>query len=62
MNLWGGTYSYDENIGILIVSNPSWPLTLGPGETEIVEFYVDVGVATGYMPTVGTFTATIIYG
>jgi len=60
--LWGGTYSYDKKTGILVISNSSWPLTLGPGETEVVEFYVDVGVPAGYTPTVGTFIATIIYG
>ncbi len=59
---WGGTYTYDKKTGIIIVSNPSWPLTLAPGQTEVVEFYVDTGLATGYMPRVGTFTATIIYG
>lgn len=61
-NFFGGTYSYDKKIGILLISNPSVPLTLGPKQTETVTFNMDVGVATGYMPTVGTFTATIIAG
>lgn len=61
-SFWGGTYLYDRKTGIITISNPSWPLTLAPGQTEVVEFYVDTRVATGYMPTVGTFTGTIIYG
>jgi|GEM_PF-3456272 len=61
-NFSGGTYSYDRKTGILTISNPSSPPTLGPTQTQIVQFSVDIGIATGYMPTIGNFIGTVITG
>jgi hypothetical protein len=61
-NFYGGTYTYDKKIGIITISNPSSPITLGPKQTTTVTFSMDVGVPTGYMPTVGTFSGTVISG